>query len=181
MLHLILKTYKTSIIVNLSAHQQSPESIVPWGRLFFQVVNLSLPSDAVPENEEEREKCEWWKAKKWAYATLDRLFHRSGAVEHDSSLWTDVQGRFGNPSQLPTPMQKDYGAFANHFVTAFAPEIFKVYLHQVELYVSKQAWLSKKCQYQIFQFFTAWYVLWCMLLILADAPRVLSRNQPGFC
>jgi len=54
-------------------------------------------------------------------------------------------------------MQKEYGAFANHFVTAFAPEIFKVYLHQVELYVSKQAWLSKKCQYQIFQFLTAWY------------------------
>ena len=53
-------------------------------------------------------------------------------------------------------MQKEYGPFANHFVTAFAPEIFKVYLHQVELYVSKQAWLSRKCQYQIFQFFTAW-------------------------
>ncbi|KAG9315992.1 armadillo-type protein [Chiua virens] len=138
MLHLILKTYKTSIIINLSAHQQSPESLVPWGRLLFQVVNLSLPSNAVPENEEEREKSEWWKAKKWAYATLGRLFHR-----------------FGNPSQLPSPLQKEYGAFANHFVTAFAPEIFKVYLQQVELYVSKQAWLSKKCQYQIFQFFTA--------------------------
>lgn len=76
MLHLILKTYKTSILVNLSVHQQSPESIVPWGRLLFQVVNLSLPSDAVPENEEDREKCGWWKAKKWAYATLGRLFHR---------------------------------------------------------------------------------------------------------
>lgn len=47
--------------------------------------------------------------------------------------------------------------FAEHFVTTFAPEIFKVYLHQVELYVSGQAWLSKKCQYQIFQFFTEWY------------------------
>ncbi|KAF8125741.1 armadillo-type protein [Boletus edulis] len=138
MLHLILKAYKTSIIVNLSVHQQSPESLVPWGRLLFQVVNLSLPSNIVPENEDEREKSEWWKAKKWAYATLGRLFHR-----------------FGNPSQLPSPMQKEYGEFANHFVTAFAPEIFKVHLHQVELYVSKQAWLSRKCQYQIFQFFTA--------------------------
>ncbi|KIJ64587.1 hypothetical protein HYDPIDRAFT_154272 [Hydnomerulius pinastri MD-312] len=137
MLHLILKTYKTSIIVNLSSHQQSADSLVPWGRLLFQVVNLALPNDAVPEDEEDRERSEWWKAKKWAYATLGRLFHR-----------------FGNPSQLPSPMQKEYGTFANHFVTAFAPEIFKVYLHQVELYISKQAWLSKKCQYQIFQFFT---------------------------
>jgi hypothetical protein len=44
-------------------------------------------------------------------------------------------------------------------VKAFAPEIFKVYLHQIELYVSGQVWLSKKCQYQILQFFTEWFVL----------------------
>jgi hypothetical protein len=56
-------------------------------------------------------------------------------------------------------MQSEYGVFAEHFVTTFAPEIFKVYLHQVELYVSGQAWLGKKCQYQIFQFFTEWFAL----------------------
>jgi hypothetical protein len=67
--------------------------------------------------------------------------------------------RFGNPSQLPSPLQKEYGTFAQHFVTHFAPEIFKVYLQQIELYVSGQAWLSKKCQYQILQFFTEWFVL----------------------
>jgi len=66
--------------------------------------------------------------------------------------------RFGNPSQLPSTMQSTYGAFSNHFVTHFAPEIMKVYLQQVELYVSGQAWLSKKCQYQIFQFFAEWSV-----------------------
>lgn len=68
---------------------------------------------------------------------------------------------YGNPSQLPTPLQDEYGVFAQHFVTTFAPEIIKVYLQQVELYVSGQAWLSKKSQYHIFQFFTEWYVLWC--------------------
>jgi len=62
------------------------------------------------------------------------------------SLW--------NPSQLPSPMQAEYGVFAEHFVITFTPEIFKMYLYQVELYVSGQAWLGKKCQYQIFQFFT---------------------------
>ncbi|RDB14686.1 hypothetical protein Hypma_016434 [Hypsizygus marmoreus] len=137
MLHLILKTYRTSIVVDLSVHQQSKESIVPWGQLFFAVINLQLPADAVPEDEEERERCEWWKAKKWAYGTLGRLFHR-----------------FGNPSQLPSTMQKEYAAFAQHFVTTFAPEILSTYLNQVQLYVSNQAWLSKKCQYLIFQFFT---------------------------
>ena len=64
--------------------------------------------------------------------------------------------RYGNPSQLPSPMKKEYGAFAEHFVTSFAPEIFKTCLGQVELLVSGQAWLSKKCQYHIFQFFTEW-------------------------
>jgi len=80
MLHLILKAYKTSIVIQLSKHQQSAESLVPWGRLLFQVVNLQIPNEAVPENEEERERSEWWKAKKWAYNTLGRLFHRFVAV-----------------------------------------------------------------------------------------------------
>ncbi|KAH8989143.1 ARM repeat-containing protein [Lactarius akahatsu] len=136
-LHFILKAYKHSIVLNLSRYQQSAEGLVPWGRLLFQVVNLRIPDDAVPADEEERERSEWWKAKKWAYGILGRLFHR-----------------FGNPSQLPSPLQEEYGTFAQHFVTSFAPEIFKVYLHQIELYVSGQAWLSKKCQYQILQFFT---------------------------
>lgn len=76
MLHLILKSYKTSLVMHLSKHQQNAESLVPWGRLFFQLVNLQIPKEAVPEDEDERERCEWWKAKKWAYATLGRLFHR---------------------------------------------------------------------------------------------------------
>jgi importin-7 len=76
MLHYILKAYKTSTIVRLTPHQQSAESLVPWGRLLFQVVNLRVPNEIVPADEEERERSEWWKAKKWAYATLGRLFHR---------------------------------------------------------------------------------------------------------
>lgn len=76
MLHLILKSYKTSIVINLSTHQQSAESLVPWGQLFFAIVNLSIPKEAVPEDEDDRERSEWWITKKWAYATLGRLFHR---------------------------------------------------------------------------------------------------------
>ncbi|KAF5348588.1 hypothetical protein D9756_009610 [Leucocoprinus leucothites] len=136
-LHLILKTYKTSIGIHLSKHQQSPESIVPWGQLFFKVVNLRVPNEVVPQDEEERERCEWWKAKKWAYNTLGSLFHR-----------------FGNPSQLPSTMREEYGQFAQHFATVFAPGILTIYLQQVELYVQQRTWLSKKCQDHIFQFLT---------------------------
>ncbi|KAG2092263.1 armadillo-type protein [Suillus cothurnatus] len=69
---------------------------------------MAVPIEGVPTDEENREKCEWWKAKKWAYGILGRLFHR-----------------FGNSSQLLSQMQSKYGVFAEHFVTAFAPEIFK--------------------------------------------------------
>ncbi|KIY65274.1 ARM repeat-containing protein [Cylindrobasidium torrendii FP15055 ss-10] len=135
LLHLILKTYTHSISQNLSPHQRSPESLVPWGRLLFGIVELNLPAEAVPADELARETCEWWKTKKWAYRTLTRLFHR-----------------YGSPSQLPTTMQV-YQAFADHFVASFAPEILKTFLQQVELYISGKAWLSKKCQYHIFTFF----------------------------
>jgi importin-7 len=79
-LHLILKSYKHSIVLNLSKHQQSAESLVPWGRLLFQVLDLRIPADAVPVDEEERERSEWWKAKKWACGILGRLFHRYGSI-----------------------------------------------------------------------------------------------------
>ncbi|KIK50564.1 hypothetical protein GYMLUDRAFT_252884 [Collybiopsis luxurians FD-317 M1] len=59
MLHLILKAYETSIVINLSLRQQSAEIL-----------------EVVPEDEEKREKDEWWVTKKRAYATLGRLFHR---------------------------------------------------------------------------------------------------------
>jgi importin-7 len=76
LLHIILKAYKSTLVLNLSAHQQSSGSIVPWGRLLFAVINFRVPKELLSDEEEEREKCEWWKAKKWAYGTLDRLFHR---------------------------------------------------------------------------------------------------------
>ncbi|KAF8510510.1 ARM repeat-containing protein [Hysterangium stoloniferum] len=134
LLHLICKIYKTTLVNNLSKHQQSHSSIVPWGQLFFNIVNIQVAPELLPQDETERERSEWWKAKKWAYSTLGRLFHR-----------------FGSPSQLPSVM-KEYMPFAEHFVSVFAPEIIKTYLRQIDLYASGQVWLSRKCQYLIFQF-----------------------------
>ena len=167
LLHLILKTYSSSITVSLSRHQQSHDSLVPWGRLLFQMVNMQLPKEAVPEDEEARERCEWWKAKKWSFKILCGLFHRYVMLSI-APYSLSICGvfliiyffsiRYGNPSQMPSTLKTDYIQFAEHFVTQFAPEIFKVYLHQVELYISGQAWLSQKCQFSIFYFFNDWYV-----------------------
>ncbi|CUA73326.1 Importin-7 [Rhizoctonia solani] len=148
-LHLMLKTYKNSIQQRLSDHQQASSSLVPWGRLFFAVVNIQPPAEQIPEDLEEREKSPWWKAKKWAYATLNRLFTR-----------------YGSPSELHKSLQKHYSKFAQHFVTSFAPEILNTYLQQVESNVAGGVWLSKRVTYLIIQFFqqsakakTTWQVL----------------------
>ncbi|KAF8875951.1 armadillo-type protein [Mucidula mucida] len=138
LVHILLKTYKTSTALGLSDHQRSAESLVPWGRLLFGVVGLDLAwidlnSGVAPD---QREESEWWAAKKWAYAILGRLFHR-----------------YGNPSQLPGALKKEYGSFASHFVDAFAPEILSTYLAQVDRLVQGEGWMSEKCQYHVFTFF----------------------------
>jgi len=74
-------------------------------------------------------------------------------------------------------MQEDYGAFAQHFVTNFAPEILHTYLNQVQLFVAGQVWLSKKCQYLVFTFFTEWSAL-VSITLLGMANHALNSIKP---
>ena len=71
-------------------------------------------------------------------------------------------------------MKEQYGPFAEHFVTMFAPEILNIYLRQVELYVSNQAWLSKKSQYHIFTFFNEWCVPFSVFFLWKVASDVMQ-------
>lgn len=68
----------------------------------------------------------WWKAKKWAYFILNRLFVRYGS---------------------PATAGKAEGAvaFAKDFTANIAPEIMKHYLAEIEKWVAKTLWLSKPC------------------------------------
>ena len=61
-----MKTYKTSMMVTLTQHQQSNESIVPWGSVMLRIVQKSVVTDA-DADADAREKAPWWKAKKWAF------------------------------------------------------------------------------------------------------------------
>ena len=54
----------------------SQDQLVGWCTLFIRVVSKVPPADAMPEDLDEREQNHWWKAKKWAYANLNRLFVR---------------------------------------------------------------------------------------------------------
>jgi hypothetical protein len=136
-LHLILKVYRLSIANELSAHHQDLQgSLIPWGTLFMQIVSRELDPAVLPTDEDARERCEWWKAKKWAYFNLVRLFVR-----------------YGSPSQLHPNLQA-YKPFAENFEAHFAPEIFKCFLKQVELYVqgSPVHWLSQRARKLIVDF-----------------------------
>lgn len=65
--------------------------------------------------------------------------------------------RYGSPSQLSSNMT-EYKAFAAHFESHFAPEIFKAYLKQVELFIGGQAWLSRRCVKLTIDFLDEWFV-----------------------
>ncbi|PVF92855.1 ARM repeat-containing protein [Serendipita vermifera] len=133
-LHLIFQSYKNAALNALLPGQMGADSIVPWGRLMLNVVSMRVP---LPLGDpEEMEKHEWWKAKKWAYASLNLLFCR-----------------YGNPSQMPQSLAKNYKAFAEHFIASFAPEILSTYLEQTRLYVAREVWLSKRTLYYLGQFF----------------------------
>lgn len=82
----------------------------------------------MPEDISEREANHWWKAKKWAYFNLNRLFVR-----------------YGNPTALSGGNGDDYSEFAKYFIATIAPEILKAYLAEIEKWVSKTAWLSRRC------------------------------------
>lgn len=50
--------------------------MVGWCTLFLQVVAKEAPETAMPEDFASREANHWWKAKKWSYFNLNRLFVR---------------------------------------------------------------------------------------------------------
>ncbi|KAK8430943.1 armadillo-type protein [Phyllosticta citricarpa] len=128
MLRTILKVYKHAIYFELPTPLRDQQTMVGWCSLFLNVVAKEAPLCALPEDLEERETNHWWKAKKWAYANLNRLFVR-----------------YGNPSTLSKSAEVDYSAVAKTFLEVFAPEILKGYLQQVEKWVAKTTWLSKAC------------------------------------
>jgi hypothetical protein len=75
-LRTILKSYKHAIYFELPNHLRTHEVMVGWCTLFTNVVAKEAPPSALTEEPDEREKNHWWKAKKWSYANLNRLFIR---------------------------------------------------------------------------------------------------------
>ncbi|KAF2473139.1 ARM repeat-containing protein [Lindgomyces ingoldianus] len=134
-LRTVLKVYKHAIYFDLPASLREQGTMVGWCTLFLTIVAKEPPECSLPEDVDERETNHWWKAKKWAYANLNRLYVR-----------------YGNPATLGKNNDVDYTEVAKYFITNFAPEILKGYLTQVEKWVGKTGWLSKACLYYTLNF-----------------------------
>ncbi len=64
----------------LPPYLREQEAMVGWCTLFLRIVAKEPPPVALPDDLDEREINHWWKAKKWAYANLNRLFVRYAAL-----------------------------------------------------------------------------------------------------
>ena len=92
----------------------------------MRIIEKDPPPNALSDDVDEREQNHWWKAKKWSYANLNRLYVR-----------------YGNPSTTSNSSKSEYGDFPKTFISTFAPEILKGYLREIEKWVAKTRWLSK--------------------------------------
>ncbi|KAK0725706.1 armadillo-type protein [Lasiosphaeris hirsuta] len=128
MLHIALKSYKHATWLELSDHLRQGPVNLGWCTVFLQTVSKPIPASAMVEDPPERERHHWWKAKKWAYFNLNRLYIRHGSPQAFAEKTNEGQARF-----------------AKEFTAQVAPEILKHYLQEIEKWVAKTVWLSRPC------------------------------------
>lgn len=105
---------------------RNQQATVDWCTLFLRLIGKSPPANSMGDDVDEREQNHWWKAKKWCYANLNRLFVR-----------------YGNPTSMSKGQSKENVEYSKAFITTFAPEILKGYLREIEKWVGGNQWLSK--------------------------------------
>ncbi|KAM7205702.1 Armadillo-type fold [Rhypophila sp. PSN 637] len=130
MLHIALKCYKQATWLELNDYLRQGPVNLGWCAIFLQTVAKAIPASAMQEDPPERERHHWWKAKKWAYFNLNRLFIR-----------------YGSPStfMMEKGTNESHTRFAKEFTAQVAPEILKHYLAEIEKWVEKRIWLSRPC------------------------------------
>ncbi|KAJ3201839.1 hypothetical protein HDU82_007836 [Entophlyctis luteolus] len=130
MLRMVIKIYMKTIARDLSPLLQQSSSLVPWGTLFVHIIekDLSFLNEAIP-NEEEREKNQWWKVKKWAFRCLHMFLMRYCSR--------------GN--------EKEYAQFSGMFIQHFAPGIASAYLGLVNKCIGG-LWVTRHVRQQLSTF-----------------------------
>ncbi|KAJ2780855.1 Nonsense-mediated mRNA decay protein 5 [Coemansia javaensis] len=127
MVWLAFKSYLNVIQTGLPPALQDPATLVAWGTSFIKMIEKPIPFDRETVDEDAAKEPAW-KAKKWAYRSVNRLY-----------------GRYGNPATLPASGDgKRFKAFAKLFSANFLPQIQRVYLGQIEGYTSGRTWMSQR-------------------------------------
>jgi len=126
MLHIALKSYKHATWLELSDFLRQGPVNYGWCSIFLRTVAKPIPT--TEEDPLERERQHWWKAKKWAYFNLNRLYIRHG-----------------NPQALADKPNEEQARFAKDFTAQVAPQILQHYLQEIEKWVAKTVWLSRPC------------------------------------
>eukprot|EP00732_Lithocolla_globosa_P000792 Lithocolla_globosa_v1_NODE_305_length_4584_cov_10.581365.p1 type:complete len:1026 gc:universal NODE_305_length_4584_cov_10.581365:1203-4280(+) len=86
--------------------------IQPWLELLVQLIEKPMPAIEATLDSTERPKYPWWKALKWAYQILNRLF-----------------SRYGNPNLA----EQHYLKFSKHFLKNFSVTLLTSYLKRLDL------------------------------------------------
>jgi hypothetical protein len=67
---------------DLPASLREQQTMIGWCTLFLTVVGKEPPECSMTDEPDERETNHWWKAKKWSYANLNRLYVRWVLLTH---------------------------------------------------------------------------------------------------
>ena len=78
MLKLCCKIFWSSCYMEIPPILTEEQHFNEWMMALLGLASRPLPRDKMPEDNEEREKWPWWKAKKWVYHIFKRLFRRYG-------------------------------------------------------------------------------------------------------
>lgn len=70
------KTDSFYLQLELSPYLRQSQVNIAWCTVFLHTVAKTMPASAMAGDGYDREKHHWWKAKKWAYFNLNRLFIR---------------------------------------------------------------------------------------------------------
>jgi importin-7 len=126
----ILKFFHVATARELVEPLQRRELLDMWIELFLRILNRQ------PLSLDEPTSSTWKKCEKWALKNINTLFIRYASVPSDQFVFVPV-----------------YESFQNTFTFAYAPEILKHYLSQVEEYAQHNRTLEDSSKRYLLQFF----------------------------
>ncbi|SSD61387.1 related to Nonsense-mediated mRNA decay protein 5 [Saccharomycodes ludwigii] len=135
MCKLILKCFKFVTYMDLPFTLQRPENFIPWANFHVSIIQAPVSMDFLEKSKTDlrsRSSYPWFKAKKWAYSNLGRLFERYAS--------RSLTKKFS------------YEDFRRLYTKDFLPHLLNLYFQQLEQWHNKALWLSNESLFYILGF-----------------------------